>query len=313
MWKRLSLAVLIAGLCGSVMAQDATSEPPVQAAAGPSGQVVGGDESALRAFLLHLLTVSSPDQNVTALIGALPSDLPFAFSIPASALLYGTIVRPGNIPDSQSYEIAFSTSAPEQTPEAILAFYKQAFAAPDWSVTSESSSEASGFGQQASAYATLCFQQGAAGATLSTASDGQHPTETTLFIQVPADPYLCTPVDQATPQPVYAIIPPLALPQGVTLIANMGGSGLSYYKPDGVSNSANAVLDTSLTPEELANAYNAQLAAAGWQAVSSSATDQTAFSTWRITDAAGKTWQGALLIVADSLPNRYNALIYVTE
>jgi len=309
MLKKLGLTLLIAaGLSVVVLAQDPTPVPGTGPAAGIS--VMGGDEDALRAFIMRYVVGNSQGQNVNITIGAGPTDLPFTVSMPPNATLFGTVARMGENDAASYYDTAYDTP---ETPQALLDFYKQAYTNPDWQVTSESVSPPAAFSGQTSAYASFCYQQGVATMNLNGYSEGRGITNVNVTVQVPGDVYACTAGSQgAVNDPVFALIPSLALPEGVNVQSNMGG-GFSYYTPNNRSNSVGAILESARPLADIANDYNAQLAAAGWQAIFSETSEHTAFSTWTLSDTQGKTWHGSLLIAADNNPNVYNAVIYVEE
>jgi hypothetical protein len=308
MLKKLGLTLLIAGLSiGAALAQDATPAPlPLPQA---EASVTGGDEDALRAFILRYVVGNSQGQSVNISIGALPTDLPFSVTTPASVTLYGTVTRAGEGTNPSFYDVAFDTG---DAPQALIDFYKQAFSGADWMVTNESVSPPSAFSGQTSAYASFCYQQGVATVNVNAYNEGRGVTNVNLNIQVPGDVYTCSSQQAPINDPVMSLIPSLALPEGVILKSNMGG-GFSYYTPMGRSNSVGAILETTRPLADIANDYNAQLAAAGWQAVFSESSEHSALSTWTLSDEAGKTWHGSLLIVADNEANVYNALIYIEE
>lgn len=310
MLKKFGLTLLIAGLSiGAAFAQDATAVPTSDAAQPAQSTVTGGDEDTLRAFILRYVVGNSPGQSVNVAVGSLPSTLPFTLTTPEGATLYGTVSRTGQGTNPSYYDVAFDTTLDVQ---AVIDFYKQSLTNPDWQVTNESVSPPSAFSGQANGYASFCFQQGAATLNVNAFNEGRGVTNVNLNIQSPGDIYTCAPNQGPITDPMMTIIPSLALPENVVLRSNTGG-GFSYYTPVGRSTSVSAILETTRSLSEIASDYEAQLAAAGWQAISSESSEHTALSRWTVTDETGKTWSGTLLIVADNEPNVYNAMIYVEE
>ncbi len=309
MWKYMSLMLLAAALsAGATLAQDATPVPsqPNPAPAVPTPEVVGGNDAALRAFIARYLGSSGA---FSVMIGALPIDLPFPVSTPADAIVYSTIIRYGEAGAANSYDIMYDT---DETAQGVLDFYKKLYGTSDWTVMNESLTAPSGFNSDSNGYMSFCYQQGAATLNVNTSDAVSTPNAVSLNIQVPGDPYLCAPTQAPASDPMYTLIPSLALPQGVTVAANMGG-GFSYYRPNGRSNSVSAILDSARPLAEIANDYNAQLTVKGWTPVSSENSARAALSTWTLNDDTGKMWSGTLLIVADKDANRYNAVIYIEE
>jgi len=311
MLKKLGLTLLIAGLSvGAILAQDPTLVPttvPAPDASTSQATVIGGDEDALRAFILRYIVGNSQGQNVNVMVGELPTELPFTIETPPASTLYGTIARTNQ--SASYYDITLDVP---DSPQAVIDFYKQSFAGSDWQITNESVPEASGFGGASNGYATFCYQQGVATLNINAYNDGRGISNVNVNVQTPGDIYICTPSQGPVTDPVMGLIPSLALPEEVVVTANSGG-GFSYYQPNGRSYSLNAVLESSRPLVDIANDYNAQLAAAGWQQISTENSERTALSTWSVADETGKTWHGSLLIVADNDPNTYNALIYVEE
>ena len=314
MLKKLGLTLLIAGLSvGAALAQDPTLVPTpadttsTVSAAGTS--VTGGDEETLRAFILRYIVGNSQGQAVNVMIGSVPTDLPFSLTTPEDSTVYGTVARLGEDPNPSYYDVAFDTAL---SPQELLNFYKQTLGGTDWLVANETVSPPSAFSGQANAYASFCYQQGATTLNVNAYSDGRGVTSVNLNIQVPGDPYMCTGQQSMPNDPLFSLIPSLALPEGVIVKSNMGG-GFSYYTPVGRSNSVGAVLESERTLADIANDYNAQLAASGWQQDFAENSEHSAMSRWTLTDDTGKAWKGTLLIAADNDPNVFNALIYIEE
>jgi len=312
MWKQIGLTLLVAGLsAATVFGQDATAVPASDAASQSQTTVTGGDDISLLAFIQRYLVGSQPGVSVDVRIGTADANLPFALTAPSDAILYGTVARHGGqAGEGTYYDIAYDTA---QTPTEIIEFYKQAYSGADWKLTSESVSPPAAFSGQSNSYSTFCYQDGAATLNVNAFNAGTGPTNLNITVQVPGDAYVCSSTQQgAVTDPMYAMIPSLALPEGVTVVSNMGG-GLSYYTSTGRSTNVSAILDSSRPLADIANDYNAQLAAQNWQQVSTESSEHTALSTWTVTDATGKVWHGTLLIVAEVTPNRYDAVIYVQE
>jgi hypothetical protein len=310
MLKKLGLTLLIAGFSiGAALAQDPTAVPTSGTAPAFQTTVTGGDEETLRAFILRYVVGTAPGQDVNITIGELPTDLPFTLPIPSTTILYGNVARMGQGGSANYYDVAFDTT---ETPQAVVDFYKQAFTDPDWLLTNESVVPPSAFSGQTNAYSSFCYQQGAATLNVNAYNEGRGITNVNVVMQVPGDIYMCSPSQAPVNDPIMSLIPSLALPEGVTVQSNMGG-GLSYYTPNGRSNSVGAILQSERSLTDIANDYNAQLAAVGWQQVFTENSEHTALSNWTLTDETGKTWHGSLLILADTEPNVYNALIYIEE
>jgi hypothetical protein len=291
--------VLLTLLFGGVLAQEFVT-------------VSGGDDAALRAFIARYVGAGTITP-VTVAVGDLP-ELAFAIPTPPATTIIGTVARQdGANPDLIYYEILLENAI---APKEVLAFYKQALTDAGWSlIFEEDSSTTGGFTEFSLAAGNFCLNTAEANLAFDASTNPQMPGKTLINVRVqtPADAYQCQSLDQPVVDITFTLIPPLRIPEGVTVMSNISG-GLSYYAADGRSTSVMAVLTATLPLAQLAEAYNTQLATVGWVQTSNNLTDRSAFSTWAITASDGSLWQGGFLLLADTTtPGQFNAMVWVEE
>lgn len=294
----VGLLLLIGLIVRGVLAQETSS-------------VTGGDDAALRAFIARYVGGGGPAP-VNVVVGGLPN-LGFNIPVPPGTTMVGTIIRPdAAVANLNFYEILLENVI---APTDVLAFYKQALAAEGWTLIYEDNSSSGGFVESAFVAGSFCRNGLEANLSFDAISNPQLPGKTliTLRIQTPADEYQCLTPDQSVVDITFTLIPPLRVPEEVTLISNTGG-GLSYYAADARSTSVTAIMNATLPLAQLAEAYNTQLVEAGWVQVTNDITERSAFSTWTITASDNSAWHGAFLLLADTVtPGQFNAMVWVEE
>ncbi|MBZ0287409.1 MAG: hypothetical protein K8I30_07330, partial [Anaerolineae bacterium] len=71
---------------------------------------------------------------------------------------------------------------------------------------------------------------------------------------------------------------------------------------------------STLPMQDIANAYNAQLEAAGWEAVDSEVGSRIARSGWTLKDMEGKSWAGTFTLTANpAVADQYTAQVTIQE
>ncbi len=275
--------------------------------------ITGGDDATLRAFIARYVGGTGGTAPVNIIVGGLPS-LAFAVPTPPDTTIIGTIVRPdAAVADLVFYEILLEHTL---APAEILAFYQEALAAAGWAlIYADDGSSAGGFVQYQFVAGNFCLNDTAANFSFDATANPETGGKTLINVRVqtPADEYQCQSPEEPVVDTSFTLIPQLGIPTGVTIVSNAGG-GLSYYAADAPSNSLAAVMDTTLSLAQLAEAYTTQLAQTGWVLVSNNLTERSAFSTWTITAPDGSAWYGGLLLLADTAtPGRYNAMVWVEK
>ena len=269
-------------------------------------EIIGGDEASLRTFIERMMGPGPYDTDeVSIYIGEMPTDLPFELPIPDGATTVGATVR------SNYADILLDT---DLEPQAARDFYLEALSGEDWRDVSQNL-QGGGF-RPGPADAQFCYQGLEAQLNVFASENLSGSTDIRLYVQEEADPYLCATDPSEVGRPLsndpYQLIPALDTPEGVTVrdIGSGGGGG----RPTGPTSALQtATLETELTPEEVADAYNAQLEEAGWTQVDTSSDDNVAWSMWTLADSNDTTWAGTLIIHASPLEeNVYSAFIQVS-
>jgi hypothetical protein len=253
-----------------------------------SVQVVGGDEESLREFIRQWIVPVYPDgttQDITVYIGSVPTEMPYDLPTPEEARLIGSIT--GNWVD---YILMFETGL---TPEAVHEFYAQALKDNGWQEAPMGAG--GGFTSQSNLYKAYCYGEKEAFLNLETPSISAKSTGIRLNLDVSPDSYACN----ADPSPGAInqdLIPPLEAPKGVFV----QGSGAGSSDRDA---NISANLKGDLSPAEIADVYNDQLLAAGWNMESSRDAEGAAWSRWSFQDDEGTGWTGALMVIEVSAEN----------
>lgn len=275
----------------------------VPALAQPSVQVVGGDEASLRTFIERMMGPGPYDTDgVTIYIEELPTDLPFELPIPEGASIIGTSER------STYADILLDT---DLEPLAVRDFYREALSGENWRDVSLNM-QGGGF-QSGPVDAQFCYQDMEAQLNVFASKNASGSTDIRLYVQDEADPYLCATSGGEIRRPLindpYRLIPPLSTPEGVTIRDT--GSGGSGSRPTGPTSAFQAAtLETELTPQEIAEAYNTQLEGHDWTLLSAGSDEAIAWSIWTVEDEEQTTWAGTLIIHANRSKKMSTAPIF---
>jgi hypothetical protein len=290
----ITLLAWVLASCGIVPAnvQDDTSEPvqvqstetSTEASSESSVEIVGGDEESYREFIRQWIVPVGPNlepQDVTVYIGSTPDALPYDLPTPDGTRVIGSIT--GSWVD---YVLIFNSSL---SPEAVQEFYAQALIDKGWQETP--ASQGGGFTSSNDVYTGYCYGEKEASLSVET-SRLPEGTSLRLNLDTSPDSYMCNAVPEAGPE-LINLIPPLRAPKGMTV----QGSGAGSSDRDA---NISASLRGKLSAAEIADVYNEQLVAAGWEMQGSGDGEGAAWSRWTFKDKEGTDWIGALMIVETS-------------
>ena len=256
-------------------------------AGGGPAEVIGGDEPALREFIARALDYPSPEgtDGLTVLIGALPESLPLELPVPQGSRVIGSTIR-----DSQlgGTEIVLDVDLP---PDGVLGFYQEELLRAGWEEAPQQP-YGGGFVSASWPTANFCLNQDEAQISINAFEIPDEATDVRLHIQSPVqysacDPQVYGPYDEGS-----ATIPELVSPSGSVVQSGGSSSG------DGMADTS-AVLQTELSPGELASQYADQLVEIGWTQAAQEAVPELAWSSWSMTDEEGRAWSGLLLVAAN--------------
>ena len=268
--------------------EPAAEAPPAEGAAaeGPgSVEVIGGDEAALREFIRDYFTptyINAPVQDIKITLGTLPEDVPFDPPLPEGANLVASITGMYS-----TLEVLFD--AP-QSPDELAGFYQEALTAAGWQPRGGTET-GPGF-VSADAYGEIyCRKAGEESLTLQSRARPEGPTLARLTLQAGTDFHICNQPEapEGAADPARELVPALQAPAEARMYETGGGGGGDRYD-------YTAALETSLSAAELAAHFEPQLAAAGWQLLSSGSAEGIAWSTWSLQDPREKTWGGTLIL-----------------
>jgi len=258
-----------------------------EGAGGGPAEVIGGDEAALREFIGRALDYPSPEgtDGITVLIGALPESLPLELPVPQGSRVIGSTIRGSEMGGT---EIILDIDMP---PEGVLGFYQEELLRAGWEEAPQQP-YGGGFVSASSPTANFCLNQDEAQISINAFEIPDKATDVRLHIQSPVqysacDPQVYGPYDEGS-----AMIPELITPQGSVVQSGGSSSG------DGMADTS-AVLQTELSPGELASQYAGQLAEIGWTQAAQEAVPELAWSSWSTTDEEGRAWSGLLLVAAN--------------
>ncbi|MEO8609279.1 MAG: hypothetical protein ABI690_15415 [Chloroflexota bacterium] len=304
-------AVMLLGLIALVAAQNIQSNVPGDngsdgQATNPSPQVIGGDEAGLRALLSRIVSSSGfpPDQSA-AYVRQLPDNLPFNLPLPDKANIVGSVFY-----GSPGYTQVILDA--QQTPDEIVQFFRDSLTTSDWSSLSADNSPVGGFVAQPWSQAFFCYQTTQAMLRVL-AEGGDSATNVSITITAPADTTACGGAGAgASPGEPFTLLPQLQVPAGVSLLpSGTGGGGLGSA---GKYTSLLTALTSDLPLSKIADAYNEQLKALGWQPISQEANAKMNWSGWTVLDADGKTWAGTFMVSANpAVTGRYSAQVIIEE
>jgi len=269
---------------------------------GGPAQVIGGDEAALREFVGRALHYPSPEgaEGTTVLIGALPESLPLELPIPEGSRVIGSTIRDQQMGGT---EVILDV---DMAPDAVLTFYQEQLLQAGWE-NAPQQPYGGGFVSASWPTATFCLNQDEAQIYLSAFEIPGKGTDVRLNIQSPVQYSACDPETYGPTDDASAMIPQLASPGGSVVQSGGSSSG------DGMADTS-AVLQTELSPGELASQYADQLAEIGWTQVGQEAAPELAWSSWSTTDEEGRAWSGLLLVAANPVvPDRVFAWFRVEQ
>ena len=287
----LALLALVLSSCanlpGGVQASTPTG-PVAEPGTEDSIEIVGGDEESYRDFIRQWIVPVYPDgtrQNVRVYIGSTPADLPYELPVPAGARVIGSIT--GSWVD---YILIYESGL---SPEGVHEFYAQALKDEGWQESP--TSQGSGFISGADLYKAYCYGEDEASLSVETPSGSAGGTSLRLSLDTSPDSYACNPLPSGGPD-LMSLIPALRAPSDVMV----QGSGAGSSDRD-ANVSANLTGDVSAA--EVADFYQEQLLAAGWQLQGEGDGEGAAWSRWMFQDDEGDGWTGALMVVEVSAEN----------
>jgi hypothetical protein len=283
----LTLAALAA--CTSARLPTVSSVETGAPAAVPSEgggkvEIIGGDEAGVREFLRRWFSpgaYGAPEIDTTIWIGQLPAEPPLPLPIPDGARIIGSMQGPYT-----SLEVLLDV---DRTFSEVREFYQEALEADGWT-TPEGASMGGGFVDVPFEVDTFCLDQGDAYLTLSGRDMEGGTTDVRISLTMPAEYTPCDAQVAGQPPDLYRLLPALTSPIGAQTQSGGAGSGDGYAE-------ASTTLRTSLSPAEVLDHYDAQLASAGWKLTSSESTETFGWSTWTVPEAEGQAWNGMLLIL----------------
>ena len=258
---------------------------------GPA-EVIGGDEAALREFIGRALSYPSPGQiGVAVLIGALPEGLPLELPVPQDSRVIGSTLRG---PQTGGTEVILDV---DMAPDEVLTFYQEQLLQAGWEKAPQQP-YGGGFVSASWPTASFCLNQDEAQIFLSAFEISGGPTDVRVNIQSSVQYSACDPQAYGPYDDGSGMIPELVSPEGTVVTSGGSSSG------DGMADTS-AVLQTELSPGELASQYADQLAEIGWTQVAQDAVPELAWSSWSRTVEEGQAWSGLLLVAANPVvPDR---------
>ena len=304
-------AVILLGLIAVVAAQnyqsDTAGNDQSDASLIPTARVIGGDEAGLRELLSRIVSSSGyPSEESVAYVGQLPENLPFDLPLPDGAHTVGSVFY-----GSPGYTQIILDA--QQTPDDVMQFFRDSLTSSDWSSLNGDTTPVGGFVSQPWSEAYFCYQLDKALLRV-TAQGAETPTNVSVFITAPADTTACVGAGAgAAPGEPYNLLPQLQTPEGVTILPNGKGGG-NLGAPGNSYASVSAALTSDLPVSKIADAYNEQLKSAGWQPISQESGDKMAWSGWTLPSAAGKTWMGTFVLIANpAIDDQYAAQVIIEE
>ena len=254
--------------------------------------IIGGDEAQLRDFLQDALGYFSvaPSAETSVYVGALPEELPFELALTDEAHLIGSMV---STTSGHTWIQVFYSAA--TTPEEAVASIGEALG-EGWTEAPNYGPPPGGFVAQPLDMVMYCSEDN----QIFNAAARQEDDHTAVRInwQSAGDSYACGREGTPPSRDAFSLLPKLQTPEGVELRdSGMTGGGGSGGGPAGrQSANASTVLVSELPVEAIAPLYDEQIAAQGWEQVSSRAGEGSATSRWTYTDEAGMRWAGVLTL-----------------
>lgn len=283
-------------------AQSQAASPETTVVDEPLGRVeiIGGDEQALREFVLRWFKPLYPSpgsqQETRIWIGALPDNENVTFPIPDGARVIGSLQDP-------YVNLQVLVDAPGEVAE-VLQDYQSLLVEAGWVLAEEPAAQA-GFITSADPWYTYCLDQDQAALSVQAFSGDQGQTELRLNLYTRDLTYMCNPNQDPGMDPAYEMLPTLTLPVG----AWMTGGGTSS---GGGSADGSTEIQTSLSTADLAAHFLPQMAEAGWQLLGEGSEAAVSWSSWTRQDEQGQLWYGNLVILDNQGDeNRVYALVHV--
>ena len=152
-----------------------------------------------------------------------------------------------------------------------------------------------GFTSQSNLYKSYCYKENEAFLSVETPSISAEKTSIRLNLDISPDSYACNP-DASYGASYMNLIPALNAPTGVAVQGTGAGSS------DRDAN-VTATLKGNLSAAEVAEFYNEQLRAAGWEMQNENQGEGAAWSNWTFQDEQGTDWFGALMVLESSAEN----------
>lgn len=265
--------------------------------------VIGGDEAALRAFLAESTGMFGVMGETTVYIGQLP---PAEVSLPIPLIpdveISGSIVR-----GTDNVEILLRNRLPpEQTHEA----YETLLLASGWQAVENMPMGMRGFVNTKRVMGRYCQKDEQASLMLHISEAEGNATSVRLNISREKHP--CAPPGGGMGHNIYNLLPNLVTPSGVKLLPSShtmsgGGNFGSRYA------SSSATLESDLSTAAIANAYNRQLDASGWERVFAEAGERSAVSSWMMAEDDGRLSLYFTLVADASNPDEYHVWLAVYE
>lgn len=231
--------------------------------------IYGGDEETLREFLRQYFLQSfapEPDANTSIYVGALPPDLPFTLTLPANLEIVGSVVSAGENANSQ---LMFTHDG--DVTDTVAALRRQL---ENLGYRQPAAHSGEVFQSQPSSYIPMCNPEG----TLSVMVNGRNLRDGTGIVRIftnalPVDTGACGQAQSNVQDDYQHVMPSLAAPEAIAVFSSGSSS-------DGDSLEASIRFTGDTTIAALAEHYNAELEAAGWQQIDASQTEDVAWSGW---------------------------------
>ncbi len=287
------LASLVALIALVLVAAGCAAPPypaPSESAQPPPSRSTGGTVST--SLVERYLTYPGvPYEEIEILQGKLPGDLPADIPVPENSSIVGSIVRSGKY---TAIEIVLDVP---QQPEKVIGFYREHLTGDGWEEM-EQPSPGGGFVSSAMLhYVNFCLKQEVSLNVMAYPTEEGRPSDVRLVLS--DDPQRCRIYGEKAgavypgvyPGGAGEVLAPLLAPEGT--VQRSGGGGSSNDRQYSM-----ALMETSLTTDELQTHYQVQLLEAGWKLVEEGAGKTLTWSTWAFADDSDNDWSGLLLIRA---------------
>lgn len=270
--------------------------------------VIGGNEDQLRSFIARYMNYYDSNYTNNILIAELPN-LPFGLNFPEALQLNGSVERnpvasANTLPSNYEIYLEGANSVSQ-----VRDFFDAQFnEGAGWRRIISEVSPGSGFNTNANSYGTYCWNDQGASLSFDAFQMLDSQAQVTLRIQMPADQYACN--QTALPTDFFdlsRLLPPLQMPEGVSVGLTAGGAG----SPDSNVTLVSLVSDLSLV--DIHTAYAEQLQAQGWTKTDELLGELTSVSQWTVPPADGRNWVGVLSLVQSGTEGEIFASIAVKQ